>query len=84
VGLAALGHGDDAVFFAAHVGIGHLVHHLLQGKGHLGDADHLGAAGDAGHEGQIARFGAHHFHQEGLPMGGGGILDAVKRVQGGV
>ena len=83
-GAFAFGDDDDAAFLAA--GSSHVESSpdLAEVHGRFGDDDFLGAAADAGVEGDVSGGVSHDFDDEEAGVRGGGVADLVDCVEGGV
>ena len=56
--------------------------HMLEPPAHLGDQHDVGAAGDAGGDGDVAGVAAHHLQHHDPLVAGAGRLQAVERLGG--
>ena len=84
----SLGHHDEGVVLAPGVGLAHRGRHVFQRGLPLRDDRHLGTAGDAAEQRQVAAVAAHGLHQEHPLVRLGGVPEPVDgvddRVEGGV
>jgi len=69
------------VRLAAFVSIADFAGHRLRIRLDFGDANRLGAAGNASHEGEVAAIAPHHFDDEGTVMTGGRHFEPVDGFQ---
>ncbi len=80
----ALRHGDDGEALVVLCPALHDLRHLVDGIGDLGNQNDVGAAGDAGIQGQPAGLVPHDLHAHDAAVTGGGGVDAVDGLGGDV
>ena len=83
IGLARrLGHYDQRRGSTLGTQSGNVARDAVEVPAHLGNQHDIGAAGDAGSDGDMARVAAHHLQHHDALMAGAGRLQSVERFGG--
>ena len=77
-----LGHHDQRRAAAGRAQARDMLDHTLETPRHFGDQHDIGAAGDAGGDGDVAGVTAHHLQHHDPLVAGAGRLQAVERLGG--